>query len=118
MVSFSDVTNESQVRQTKLFIRRINCSIISYSRFAEFCSNILNSKVAPVAEKTLSGLKFGTKAFKFTKIQMGEAKPKFSNLKVHKKSNGTDRIVVDFDFAYLGNSDIQAAILKIPVGIK
>ena len=44
-------------------------------------SNVLNDKVAPAADKALSALNLGKKAFKFTKIKLGSMKPKISNLK-------------------------------------
>ena len=50
-------------------------------RFAEMGSDILNSKVAPLAEKALAALNLGKRAFKFTKIQLGSVKPKFSNIR-------------------------------------
>lgn len=50
-------------------------------RFAEMGSDILNSKVAPLAEKALTALNLGKRAFKFTKIQLGSVKPKFSNIR-------------------------------------
>ena len=45
-------------------------------------SNVLNDKVAPAADKALSALNLGKKAFKFTKIKLGSMKPKISRLKL------------------------------------
>ena len=53
-------------------------------RFAEMGSDILNSKVAPLAEKALAALNLGKRAFKFTKIQLGSVKPKFTNIRSFK----------------------------------
>ena len=50
-------------------------------RFAEMGSDILNSKVAPLAEEALAALNLGKRAFKFTKIQLGSVKPKFTNIR-------------------------------------
>lgn len=50
-------------------------------RIAEMGSNVLNDKVAPAADKALSALNLGKKAFKFTKIKLGSMKPKISSLK-------------------------------------
>ena len=41
-----------------------------------------------------------------------------TNCRTHKKNPKFDRIMIDFDLLYLGDNDIQALILKIPVGIK
>jgi len=87
-------------------------------RVSELGAEVLNSKVAPVAEKALAALKLGKKAFKFTKIQLGSVKPELYNLRTHKKNKDVDRIVVDFDMSYLGDNDIQAELLTFPVGIK
>ena len=38
--------------------------------------------------------------------------------RTHRRSREFDRIIIDFDLAYLGNNDIQASILNIPVGVK
>ena len=38
--------------------------------------------------------------------------------RTHQKRSQLDRIIIDFDMKYLGNNDIQASILNIPVGIK
>ena len=38
--------------------------------------------------------------------------------RTHPKRPEFDRIIIDFDMKYLGNNDIQASILNIPVGIK
>ena len=38
--------------------------------------------------------------------------------RTHQKKSELDRIIIDFDMKYLGNNDIQASILNIPVGIK
>ena len=50
-------------------------------RLAEMGADILNTKVAPIAEKALSALKLGTKAFKFTKIDLGSKKPTLNNIR-------------------------------------
>ena len=50
-------------------------------RVSELGAEVLNSKVAPVAEKALAALKLGKKAFKFTKIQLGSVKPELYNLR-------------------------------------
>ena len=42
---------------------------------------ILNTKVAPIADKVLSAINIGKKAFKFTKINLGEVKPKITNIR-------------------------------------
>lgn len=44
--------------------------------------------------------------------------PTKNNCRTHKKNPKFDRIMIDFDLLYLGDNDIQALILKIPVGIK
>ena len=44
-------------------------------------SSLLNSKVAPVVDRALAAIKLGTKAFKFTKIQLGNAKPQLNNIR-------------------------------------
>ena len=38
--------------------------------------------------------------------------------RTNKKNPNFDRITIDFDMNYLGDNDIQANILNIPVGIK
>ena len=48
---------------------------------AEMGADILNTKVAPIAEKALSALKLGTKAFKFTKIDLGSKRPTLQNIR-------------------------------------
>ena len=47
----------------------------------ELGSSLLNSKVAPVVDRALAAIKLGSKAFKFTKIQLGNAKPQLNNIR-------------------------------------
>ena len=46
-------------------------------------SSLLNSKVAPVVDRALAAIKLGSKAFKFTKIQLGTAKPQLNNIRLY-----------------------------------
>ena len=44
-------------------------------------ASVLNSKVAPVVDRAISAIRLGKKAFKFTKIDLGNAKPQFKNIR-------------------------------------
>jgi len=87
-------------------------------RVGEMGAQILNSRVEPIVQGALSSLSMGKKAFKFTRINLGTAKPKITNIRTHKAENGFNRITVDCDLMYLGDSDIQITILGISSGIK
>ena len=75
-----DVTSSSQLTSEDEEWLRVLVSQIS-PRMAEMGADILNTKVAPIAEKTLSALKLGTKAFKFTKIDLGSKRPTLQNIR-------------------------------------
>jgi len=79
---------------------------------------VLNTRVAPVVDGALSALQLGRKAFKFTRISMGQVKPVITNIRTHPKVPGIDRIVIDFDLLYLGDADIQVSILGISAGVR
>eukprot|EP00092_Neocalanus_flemingeri_P008919 GFUD01009594.1.p1 GENE.GFUD01009594.1~~GFUD01009594.1.p1 ORF type:complete len:558 (-),score=154.47 GFUD01009594.1:168-1682(-) len=81
-------------------------------------AKILNSKVEPIVQGALSTLSLGKKAFKFTRIELGQAKPTISNIRTHKTAKGFDRITVDCDLVYLGDSDIQVSILGVSSGVR
>ena len=38
--------------------------------------------------------------------------------RTHKRKEGLDRIILDFDLEYVGDNDLQASIVNIPVGVK
>ena len=50
-------------------------------RISEMGAGILNSKVAPVAENVLAAINLGKKAFKFTRIELGDVKPVITNIR-------------------------------------
>lgn len=87
-------------------------------RFGEMGAKVLNSKVEPIVQGALSTLSLGKKAFKFTRIELGNAKPKLSNIRTHTAAAGFDRITVDCDLQYLGDSDIQVSILGVSSGVR
>jgi len=87
-------------------------------RVGEMGANILNSKVEPIVQGALSTLSLGKKAFKFTRIKLGKAKPLIKNIRTHKSAKGLDRVTVDFDLIYQGDSDIQVSILGVSSGVR
>ena len=63
-------------------VSRYCCSSLNAMfRISEMGAGILNSKVAPVAENVLAAINLGEKAFKFTKIELGDVKPVITNIR-------------------------------------
>jgi len=87
-------------------------------KVSEMGTRVLNSRVEPLVQGALATLNLGRKAFKFTRINLGQVKPKLTNLRTHGASSKLNRITVDFDLMYLGDGDIQVSILGASSGIK
>jgi len=87
-------------------------------RVSEMCTRVLNSRVEPIAQGALAALNLGAKAFKFTRINMGQVKPKITNIRTHGAISDMQRIVLDFDLVYDGNADIQVSILGTASGLR
>jgi len=79
--------------------------------------DVLHKEVEPAIDKDMSeeGEKGGK--FKFTKLDFGSEKPKWSNVSVHKSKEDGRKIVIDFDFVYNGDCDIEVRILGITSGV-
>ena len=75
MDDFNFVTNITKVTFQSTWI------IYRLFRMAEMGASVLNSKVAPVVDRAISAIRLGKKAFKFTKIDLGNAKPQFKNFR-------------------------------------
>jgi len=87
-------------------------------RVSEMCTKLLNSRVEPLVQGALAALNLGSKAFKFTRINLGHVQPKITNIRTHGAVSDMNRIVLDFDMIYDGNADIQVAILGTASGLK
>jgi len=87
-------------------------------RIGELGASVLNSRVEPVVQGALAALSLGRRAFTFTRISMGSARPRVENIRAHKPVPGKDRIVVDFDLIYLGDADIQVSLLGVAAGVR
>eukprot|EP00091_Calanus_sinicus_P011285 TRINITY_DN25594_c0_g1_i1.p1 TRINITY_DN25594_c0_g1~~TRINITY_DN25594_c0_g1_i1.p1 ORF type:complete len:178 (+),score=55.61 TRINITY_DN25594_c0_g1_i1:48-536(+) len=59
----------------------------------------------------------GSGKFRFTKLDLGSEKPQWTNVTVHKSKEDGRRIVIDFDFVYNGDCDIEVKILGITSGV-
>jgi len=69
-------------------------------------------------EGALKALHLGSKAFKFTRINLGQVKPQITNIRTHPAIANLNRITVDFDLVYLGDGDIQVSILGVSSGVR
>lgn len=85
-------------------------------KVSEMGTRVLNSRVEPLAQGALLAMNLGKKAFKFTNINLGQMRPQFTNFRTHKAH--PNRITVDYDMVYLGNSDIQVSLLGISCGVR
>merc|ERR1719354_881407 len=50
-------------------------------RVSEMCTKLLNSRVEPLVQGALAALNLGSKAFKFTRINLGHVQPKITNIR-------------------------------------
>jgi len=87
-------------------------------RVSEMGTNVLNSRVEPLVQGAMAALHLGKKAFKFTRINLGQVEPKITNIRVHGAIKDLERIIVDFDLVYDGNADIQVSILGTSSGVR
>merc|ERR1719244_30294 len=87
-------------------------------KVSEMGTVLLNTRVEPLVEGALAALHLGKKAFKFTRINLGQVKPKISNIRTHAAVANLNRITMDFDLVYLGDGDIQVSILGVSSGIR
>merc|ERR1719244_346691 len=87
-------------------------------KVSEMGTNLLNTRVEPLVEGALKALHLGSKAFKFTRINLGQVKPQITNIRTHPAIANLNRITVDFDLVYLGDGDIQVSILGVSSGIR
>merc|ERR1719318_362933 len=83
----------------------------------QIIKNELHREVEPAIAKDISddGEKSGK--FRFTKLDFGNEKPVWNNVSVHKSKEDGRRIVIDFDFVYNGDCDIEVRILGITSGV-
>ena len=83
----------------------------------QMIKDVLHKEVEPAIDKDMSedGEKSGK--FRFTKLDLGSEKPKWTNVSVHKSKEDGRRIVIDFDFVYNGDCDIEVKILGITSGV-
>jgi len=87
-------------------------------KVAEMGTRILNSRVEPLVQGALSALNLGKKAFRFTRINLGQVKPQIQNVRTHHSIRGLNRITVDFDLVYQGDLDVQVSILGSSSGVR
>jgi len=87
-------------------------------KVTEMGTRVLNSRVEPLVQGALSALNLGKKAFRFTRINLGQVKPKITNLRTHSAISELNRVTVDFDMVYLGDGDIQVSILGTSSGVR
>ena len=59
----------------------LSSHLLSLLWMTETGSSLLNSTVAPVVERALAAIKLGR--IKFTKIQLGNAKPQLNNIRLN-----------------------------------
>jgi len=83
----------------------------------EMGTRVLNSRVEPLVQGTMSALNFG-KAFKFTRINLGDVKPKLTNIRTNDARADSNRLSLDFDLVYIGDGDIQVRILGTNSGVR
>jgi len=87
-------------------------------KVSDMGTKVLNSRVEPLVQGALATLNLGKKAFKFTRINLGQVKPKITNLRTHGAVSDMNRITVDFDLVYIGDGDIQVSILGASSGVR
>ena len=83
----------------------------------QIIKDVLRKEVEPSIDENMSedGQKGGK--FKFTKLDFGQEKPVWRNVSVHKSKEDGRRIVIDFDFVYNGDCDIEVRILGATSGV-
>jgi len=83
----------------------------------QMIKDVLHKEVEPAIDQDISedGEKSGK--FRFTKLDLGSEKPQWTNVTVHKSKEDGRRIVIDFDFVYNGDCDIEVKILGITSGV-
>ncbi|XP_023332371.1 extended synaptotagmin-3 [Eurytemora carolleeae] len=87
-------------------------------RVSEMGTRVLNSRVEPLVQGALATLNLGRKAFKFTRINLGQVRPKITNIRTHSAVSDLNRITMDFDLVYIGDGDIQVSILGVSSGVR
>eukprot|EP00092_Neocalanus_flemingeri_P066999 GFUD01081709.1.p1 GENE.GFUD01081709.1~~GFUD01081709.1.p1 ORF type:complete len:329 (-),score=108.14 GFUD01081709.1:91-1077(-) len=83
----------------------------------QMIKEVLHKDVEPAIDADMSddGRKNGK--FQFTKLDLGSQKPRWSNVRVQKSKDQGRRIVIDFDFEYLGDCDMEVRILGCTSGV-
>lgn len=89
-------------------------------KFAEFASSVLSEQVEPLIQKVLKTSHLPNVKFHFEKTDFGSVPPQITNMITHKNPEGQEAqsVIVDFDFVYLGDCDLQVSIMGIRSGVK
>lgn len=92
---------------------------LSACRFSEFAAEVLNEQIEPLIKKVLKTSHLPVK-FRFVKTDFGTVPPQITNLRTHKTPEGQEAksVIVDFDFEYLGDCNLEVSILGIHSGVR
>jgi len=83
----------------------------------QIIKDVLKKEVEPAIDENMSDDEQKGGKFKFTKLDFGQEKPVWKNVTVHKSKEDGRRIVIDFDFVYNGDCDIEVRILGVTSGV-
>jgi hypothetical protein len=80
---------------------------------------VLNEQIEPLIKKVLKTSHLPVK-FRFVKTDFGTVPPQITNLRTHKTPEGQEAksVIVDFDFVYLGDCNLEVSIMGIHSGVR